>query len=239
MNVNPAFLEFVTLIFRKEHFDQGSQSDDEFPNKWPQATEIPGYREFMEEYYKICEQESLRIMQALEVALELPTGTFTERIASDVNASELRLNHYPPISLSDMRKGNVNRIWPHFDLGVVTMLFVSDVGGLEVEDRTRRGSFIPVECESRYEMIVNISETLQRWTNEVLPAGLHQVTIPRAMKDKAEGIVPERFSVAYLCKAHRSALVGSLPQFKGVDSCEKYEDITALEYHQKRLLAAY
>ena len=200
---------------------------------------MPGFREFMEGYYSICKRESLQIMQALEEALHLPAETFRERIAGGLDASELRLNHYPPISLEDMRRGSTQRIWPHFDLGVITMLFVSSVGGLEVEDRQRHGSFIPVECESRYEMIVNISETLQRWTNEVLPAGLHRVTIPRNMSDMAEGVIPERFSIAYLCKAHRSALVGSLPQFKSMESSEEYEDITAVEYHQKRLLAAY
>lgn len=89
------------------------------------------------------------------------------------------------------------------------------------------------------EMIVNISETLQRWTNDSLPAGLHQVTIPRAMKEFQDATIPERFSVAYLCKADRHALVGPLPEFQGVQTSSVYENMTALEYHQRRLLAAY
>ena len=116
----------------------------------------------MEKYYNRCERGSLQILQALEEALQLPTWAFRERIASNVNASALPLHHYPSISLNDKSKGNIKRIWPYFGPGVITMLFVADVGSLEAEDRTRRGSIILVECEWRYEMIVNISETLQR-----------------------------------------------------------------------------
>lgn len=84
-------------------------------------------------------------------------------------------------------------------------------------------------------MVVNISETLQRWTNDRLPAGLHRVTAPRGMVD---GMIPERYTVAYFCKADRNAPVGSLPPFC-VGAPRKYEDMTALEYHQQRLTSAY
>ena len=170
--------------------------------------------------------------------MELPPATFQNRIH---NASELRMNHYPPISMETIRQGNVNRIWPHFDLGVLTMLWTSGAPGLEFQNRldTQGKSFIPVVPQSQYEMIINVSETLQRWSNDVLPAGLHQVTTPPELKDAEEGIIPRRFSIAYFCKANRDTSVGTLPPF--VDSVQgaKYKDITALEYHQSRLKAAY
>ena len=190
-------------------------------------------------FYQLCEASSLAILSALEEALDLPTGTFQSRCRPH-NASELRLNHYPSISLEEIRSGGTNRIWPHFDLGVITLLFTDGIGGLEFQDRHNASSetFIPVEPESQSEMIVNISETMQRWTQDNLPAGLHQVTIPRSMRSQVDGVLPERFSIAYLCKADRNASVGALSQFIK-DGKPNYEDITALEYHQKRLLTAY
>jgi isopenicillin N synthase-like dioxygenase len=168
-------------------------------------------------------------------------GTFNSRITHASNASELRLNHYPPVSASTLRGGQVSRIWPHFDLGVITLLFTSSVGGLEVEDRLapEPQTFIPVEPESQEELIVNISETLQRWTNDKLPAGLHRVSFPQGLAETGDRVeIPRRYSIAYLCKADRDSPVGSIPAFAEGD-VPKYEDITALEYHRSRLLAAY
>ena len=191
----------------------------------------------MENLFKACEGVSEDILRALELAYALPTGTFVDKCSP--NASELRLNHYPPIDIRDLRKGEVNRIWPHFDLGVITLLFQDSIGGLEIGDREHPSEFIPVIRESPYELVLNISETLQRWTNDVLPAGLHQVTMPTTMKHLQEGYVPDRYSVAYFCKAARTASVGPLQPFVAAGSVPNYDDVTALEYHQRRLQSAY
>lgn len=203
-------------------------------------SEFPGFKEFMTKFYYQCEKSSFAILAALEEALRLPAGSFESR-CKPRNASELRFNRYPEISLEEMRTGNVNRIWPHFDLGVITMLFTDDVGGLEFQDRKRVGeeTFVPVQEGRQTEIILNISETMQRWTHDALPASLHQVTIPPEMRDQPKGIIPTRYSIAYFCKADREASVGSLPTFIPENGHAKYENMTALEYHQKRLQAAY
>ena len=189
----------------------------------------------MGDFYNRCETFSLHLLSALELALQLPQGSFVTKCTG--KASELRLLHYPSISTRDIQKGKVSRIWPHFDLGVITLLFQDHVGGLEIQERASPtpDTFIAVGCERQSDMVVNISETLQRWTNDRLPAGLHRVTTPRGMVD---GMIPERYTVAYFCKADRNARVGSLPQFC-VRELRKYENMTALEYHQQRLASAY
>ncbi|KAF3400026.1 hypothetical protein F1880_008079 [Penicillium rolfsii] len=222
----------------REHWDQGHEEDQCFPNKWPSDSDITGFRPFMQSFYKSCERISFQLLEALELAMELPPATFQSRIH---NASELRMNHYPPINVESLREGSISRIWPHFDLGVLTMLWTAGASGLEFQNRldTDGKSFIPVVPVSQYEMILNISETLQRWTNDVLPAGLHQVTTPPNLKGANEGVIPERFSIAYFCKANRETSVGTLPPFVHPVKGAKYEDITALEYHQSRLRTAY
>ena len=167
----------------------------------------------MEGAFTKLEEVASQLMKALEIAFELPEGAFVNKITKEGNASEARLNHYPAIDIQEIKRGGTNRIWPHFDLGVITLLFQDSVGGLEFEDREKGGSFVEIEPGDRAEMIVNVSETLQRWTNGVLSAGLHRVNPPKEVMNKEAGLVPERFSVAYFCKANREASVGPLPEF--------------------------
>ena len=193
----------------------------------------------MEEAFETLEQISASIMEALEVAFDLPSGAFLSRTTHEGNASEMRLNHYPAIDVNEIRCGGVSRIWPHFDLGVITLLFQDGVGGLEFENREQQNTFNRVECASQAEMVVNVSETLQRWTNDALPAGLHRVNVPQYLEDQAVGTLPERYSIAYFCKADRGASVGPLSQFVQEGSTQKYQEISAIEYHQQRLQSAY
>jgi isopenicillin N synthase-like dioxygenase len=233
-----ALVELI-LSINQEHFDMGATNDTQFSNKWPADARLPGFRSFMENAFEKMEHISAVIMEALEMGLSLPKGSFLDRITHDHNASELRLNRYPAIDIEEIRGGGVSRIWPHFDLGVITLLFQDGVGGLECENRQQAGAFHRVESSSQSEMIVNISETLQRWTNNVVPAGLHRVNVPKDMEQQEKGMLPERFSIAYFCKADRVASVGPLSQFVPKDGKTTYEDITAIEYHQQRLLSAY
>lgn len=196
----------------------------------------------MESFYFVMEKMTSELLAALEEGLGGTPGTINNLITHEHNASELRVNHYPPVPASTLRSGTVSRIWPHFDLGVITLLFTSSVGGLEVEDRLAPGpqTFLPVVPETEAELIVNISETLQRWTNDQLPAGLHRVSMPRELSESGEGTeIPRRYSVAYLCKADRQAPVGTIPSFATGEVAPRYPNMTAEEYHRSRLLTAY
>ena len=196
----------------------------------------------MEATFEKFEKVAEHIVRALEVAFDLPDRAFLERITHEGNegsSSEFRLNHYPAIDVKEIKCGRVSRIWPHFDLGVITLLFQDQVGGLEFEDRDTKGAFIKIECNDPVEMVVNVSETLQRWTNGHLPAGLHRVSIPENFADHKLGRLPERYSIAYFCKANRDASVGALKNFVPEDTVSQYKDMSALQYHQKRLQSAY
>ena len=229
----------LMCLSTKEHFDQGAPTDTQFPTRWPPESVLPGFQSFMEDLFETFESVSAKILEALETALSVPVGTFNHLITHEASASELRLNHYPAIDIAELKKGNVSRIWPHFDLGVITLLFQSGTSGLEFEDRKHRGcdKFLKVESDDPCEMIVNVSETLQRWTNGKLPAGLHRVGLPSEIDEK--GVLSERFSVPYFVKADRGATVGCLDPFVQPGVKAAYEDMTAIEYHQQRLLSAY
>ncbi|KAL8682572.1 MAG: hypothetical protein Q9186_001425 [Xanthomendoza sp. 1 TL-2023] len=223
----------------REHFDQGSKTDHQFPTRWPEEHILPGFKKSMEEAFEQLEEVATQIMAALEVAFGIPPGGFVKSISNESNASEMRLNHYPAIDVEEIMRGKVSRIWPHFDLGVITLLFQDSVGGLEFEDRRQRDTFQRIECSNSSEMVVNVSETLQRWTNGSLRAGLHRVNGPPNLEGKESGMLLERYSIAYFCKADRSASVGPLKHFAPTIDQQRYEQISALDYHLQRLQSAY
>lgn len=203
---------------------------------------MPGFREFFETAYEACQKVSLRIIAAVEVGLDLEPGALVDRCCPA--ASEIRMNRYPPVSVERLADGRVKRTWPHTDFGIITLLFQDHVGGLELEDRSRPGTFVPVTPvmigpDQKSEMVVNISDTFQRWTNGVIRAGLHQVSAPPAYKANTEGILPERHSCVFFFKASRDTSAGPLPQFVTDSNPAQYDEITALQYQQRMTKELY
>ena len=190
----------------------------------------------MESIYHDMQALHIGILHALEQGLELPEGFF-ESLCSD-NTSELRLNHYPACSAKDLT-GGANRISEHTDFGTITILFQDAVGGLEVEDQCRYGSFIPVSNDHRNEAVINIGDCLQRWTNGKLRSANHRVKLPPSLKGRGEASrVEDRYSIAYFAKPNRSQTVGTLEAFANTGP-KRYEDMTAWEYNQAKLVRTY
>lgn len=188
----------------------------------------------MEHYFERSQQLTLQLMRALEIAMNLPAGSLTDRCQG--HASELRLNHYPPMHVNRVKEGKASRIWPHTDFGIITLLAQDSVGGLEIEQKDQPNHFVPVPLVNKTELVLNIGDTLERWTNGRLKAGLHRVTTPRGVKGD---MLPERYSVAFFLKAKRTASVGPISAFVPEGSMPKYEEMTALEYHQTRVNIVY
>jgi isopenicillin N synthase-like dioxygenase len=231
------FYSEKTVNKSQEHFDCGPAEDDQFPNRWPAAQHIPGFREFMESYYSTSQEISLKIIEACEVGLCLNPGTLVNQCMP--TASELRLIHYPTVPTAKLKDGHTKRCWPHSDFGVISLLFQDNVGGLEIEDRANPGTFVPVLNGYPAEMVVNISDTFQRWSNDALKVGIHQVTTPGHMGGMGLDILPERFSAVFFCKAHRETLVGSLPAFVRPEKPAAYDNITALQFQRERTRKVY
>ena len=99
--------------------------------------------------------------------------------------------------------------------------------------------FLHVTADDPYEMIVNAADTLQRWTNDIVPAGLHQVTIPGGRRGELRGKLQERLSIAYFMKTNREESVGSLPEFVSEKRPAKYEHLSAIDYHKRRHVVLY
>ena len=132
-----------------------------------------------------------------------------------------------------MTTGNVARAWPHTDSGVISLLLQDEVGGLELEDRQNPSSFIRLSSNGTMEMIVNVADTLERWTNGVLRAGLHRVNNPENASGKGHGSIEERFFVVLFFKANENASLGPVSCFITPQRPAEYSFVTALQYLQQ------
>lgn len=188
----------------------------------------------MENIYRRLDEVCVTLMKALEVAWGIKDGSLVARCLP--SSTDLRLSHYPEIPIEEIQSGRSIRIAPHTDFGPITLLFQDSTGGLEIEDRTNPEpkTFDPLPPSDTTEMIVNVGDTLTRWTNGKIPGGVHQVTTPDTLKGKSSLILPARLSMAHLFKADRNTSVGPLPKFVTPTEPAKYPDITAFEYQTER-----
>ena len=191
----------------------------------------------MEKLYHDCQDFHIQLLRCIAIGYKLSDEELSGRCL--MNSAELRLNHYPETSSSVLSSGAF-RISEHSDFGTVTLLFQDSVGGLQVENQAETGAFIPVEPEDPYEMIVNIGDCLQRWSDGRLRSANHRVVLPTEARSCAENIIPDRYSIAYFGKPNRNELVNSLPCFLSQRSGGRYhDDLTAWQYNQSKLLQTY
>lgn len=210
--------------------------DIEYPNKWPTEDELPGFRSWMEAYYEKSHKVALEILGALELAMDLPRGSFVNLCGGC--KGEMRMNYYPETSVAKLRADNVRRIWPHTDASSITLLVQDSNGGLEIEDQST-GAFEPLPLIDKAELIVNGGETLERWTNGRLKPGLHQVTVPSHFNDSTEKTVPYRCSVAYFQNADAEASMAPVNGILRNGDTSKYDDMTSRNYQRFRNSVVY
>ena len=184
-----------------------------------------------------CQQLARNVLTVIEISLKLPSGILTASM--ELRVDELRIQHYPPLPIQSLSTGKIQRCHPHTDFGLITLLFQDATGGLEIEDRANGGWIPVVPTGDPTEVGVYISDTLVHRTNGYLKAAVHHVTAPISLKDKEEGMLPERYTIALFAKADRHAKVGPLPQFITEETPQRFPSLTALELHNKRIGQLY
>ncbi|KAF2196660.1 Clavaminate synthase-like protein [Delitschia confertaspora ATCC 74209] len=231
---NNGDIEAPKFSDNKESFDCGAPNDPLFPNRWPTESALPGYQKTMDTFFDSCGALCVDLLEVLASQMKLDPKLFSSRCTNE--ASTIRINHFPPVARETLESGQVSRIWPHNDFGIISLVFPDRTGGLEYEDRENPGTFIPMPYGGDDEVVVIVSETFQRWTNGGVRAGLHRVTKPVDMEGDT---VPERWSLVYFCKADRHVNVGPLKEFVAAEKPPVYEDLTALEYQAMRNAVHY
>ncbi|GAW17958.1 hypothetical protein ANO14919_074270 [Xylariales sp. No.14919] len=255
-NTNPTQI----LLDAREQFAMGPPSDAQF--KTPQLGEayLPEFNAAISDAYRQISDTCRRLVHTIEEGLGAPSGCISGP-AADGQGAELNLNFYPEVQRSTLEDnldtpavqearvgGNtMRRIWPHTDLGVVSALLQGGAGetGLEVQLReSGQSKFVPVAVDDENDLVLLVSDTLERWTNGKLQAAVHRVGLPPAISQAGpasrseRNLVPERRSAVMFFRAPPTVDLYPLSHFISPEDPAKYEHITAGEYlrrHNKRL----
>lgn len=243
----------------KESFESGNVHDESQPNIWLPEEELPGFRAFMESYFKDCASLIHKILDALSIALSVPSPGLSPTHSKSL--FQLRLLHYPAIDAEELKNNKRNRINAHSDFGTLTLLFQDDVGGLEIEDPNNPGSFTRAGLVDNA-VLVNIGDLMMRWSNDRWRSTVHRVGLPAPKTvtipgpsvntegqrnggkvveiDETEGsIVPDRYSIPFFATADMDTVIEALPGTWGEDNPKKYEPVTAWGYVQMRMASLY
>lgn len=168
------------------------------PNRWPR--EVPEARDAILGYWAQLDDVAHVLLGALEEALELSPGDFTERFVKPT--TNMTLLHYPPQAPNETGYG----IHPHKDTSALTIIAPDPVGGLEV--KTREGNWITPDCPPGG-FVVNIGDMLEHWSGGRLVSTPHRV-VNRSGK--------ERYSFPYFAvPRHDVVITPLLPPLPGFD----------------------
>ena len=179
------------------------------PNLWPPEALLPGWRDAVLAYQRAISALSFLILRSVARYLALPETYFDARF-EDANAS-LRLLKYPlrkePADLEGLTWVDDERhivAYPHTDSGCLTLLAQDNVGGLQAQNRA--GDWVDVP-PAEGSLVVQIGDTLARWTNDVFRATCHRVVGPPV----------ERYSIPFFFEPRFDTVIECLPSCIGAD----------------------
>ena len=162
-------------------------------------------RELVLQYMAECEQVGQRILSAVAQSLGLPRDTFAARITRDP-LTLFRIFHYPPLAGEDQ-----SRLWSvgeHTDYGLLTVLLLDNVPGLEV--RSPSGEWIAAPpLENAF--VCNIGDMLEKITGGRYRSTPHRV---RNVSDRG------RLSAPFFLDPGFDSEVRALPGFPVLEENE-------------------
>ncbi|PMD44766.1 putative UPF0676 protein [Hyaloscypha variabilis F] len=209
------------------------------PNVWLPEEVLPGFREFMTDFYWECSKTSREILTAIGTGIGLKDPEFLLKFHSGHN-NQLRLLHYPPIPAAQLENESSARMPAHSDWGSITMLFQDDCGGLEVENQHVPGEFIKA-TPLKNAIVMNVGDLLMRWSNDYLKSTLHRVTLPPA-QDRYTGperMTRARYSIPYFVSPDIDARIECMPECASESNPAKYEPVVQRDYRLMRAKLQY
>ena len=192
-------------------------------NIWPSRP--AEYREAFTEFYSAFEILAERLMGIFAVALGLPEAFFDDKI--DRHFSTCPSNHYPVIE-NDPQPGQL-RCGAHTDFGSLTILAFNDApGGLQAQ--MPDGSWLDVR-PGPGQLVVNLGDMMQRWTNDRWKSTVHRVVNPPAER-RGES---RRQTIGYFLHPNYDAEIDCLEGCCGPGNPAKYPRIMAGDHMREKL----
>jgi isopenicillin N synthase-like dioxygenase len=193
------------------------------PNVYP--AEVPGFEDAVAAWFSAAGAVARTMTRIFGVALGGSEDYFAA--FTDHSVDVLRMNNYclpaPDAELEPDQLG----MGAHTDYGIVTVLWADKVPGLEILGAD--GCWHSVLPAGRA-LLVNLGDTLARWTNDQWLSTMHRVAPPRL----AGELVPRR-SAAYFHDGNVDAVIECLPSCVSPETPAHYEPVTVGEHLAAKL----
>ena len=210
----------------KEFFQYGQTPRDNFIEEQypPNVTvnDVEAFNDTFQAAYRAFEKSGTALLQAIALYLGLEEHYFDQYVFN--GNSILRAIHYPPITSEPK---SAIRAEQHEDINLITLLVGASADGLQI--LTKQNEWVGVTSLPE-QIVVNVGDMLQRFTNNRLRSTTHRVVNPAK-----ELWHTSRFSIPFFLHPQSSM------SLKCIDTCvdqhhtKVYEDITAGEYLDERL----
>jgi isopenicillin N synthase-like dioxygenase len=213
------------------------------PNRWPAEHELPGFRSFVESWWKECATLSHHLFGSLCEALQLED----ERYLSEMHSKDdchMTWNFYAAMPLKPLHNANHKRLNAHTDFGTLTLVFQDVMGGLEVHDGQTYRPVAPIPGT----VVVNVGDMLEQQSNGRWESALHRVVAPGQLMNPEvpveDDVVVDRYSLVYFGTPDPEVKIRTLPgrERQGKWKANMTGDwgvLSAREWIQKRLAVEY
>ncbi len=210
----------------KEFFQYGQIPRDNFKEEdYPEnvrVNQVSGFNKTFDDAYRAFEKSGKALLQAIALYLGLDEFYFDDFVHN--GNSILRAIHYPPIVHEPK---SAIRAEQHEDINLITLLVGASADGLEI--LTKQGEWVAVTSLPE-QIVVNVGDMLQRFTNNKLKSTTHRVVNP-----KRELWHTSRFSIPFFLHPRSSMSLRCLNTCIDSDHPKMYADATAGEYLDERL----
>ncbi|MBC7903651.1 MAG: isopenicillin N synthase family oxygenase [Gemmatimonadaceae bacterium] len=211
----------------KEFYQHGQIVEDNDPVKseYPDNVKIGDVEPFsptMNKAYKAFEKSGKALLQAIALYLGLGEYFFDKHIHN--GNSILRAIHYPPITSEPK---SAIRAEQHEDINLITLLVGASAGGLQILNK--KDEWVEAVSESD-QIVVNVGDMLQRFTNNKLKSTTHRVVNP-----PREFWHTSRFSIPFFLHPRSEMSLACLESCVDEKHPKAYPDATAGEYLDERL----
>ncbi|HYG19478.1 MAG TPA: 2-oxoglutarate and iron-dependent oxygenase domain-containing protein [Ohtaekwangia sp.] len=194
------------------------------PNVWPD--EVPELKTIGIEVYQALEKTGLHMLRAIALYLDLSETYFDDKIKN--GNSILRTIHYYPIDDPDAVPSDAVRAAEHGDINLITLLMGASADGLQV--LRHDGKWIAITALPD-QLVVNVGDMLERLTNQKLKSTIHRVVNP-----PRELMNTPRYSIPFFLHPRSEMSLAALPECVSAAYPRQWEDITAGEFLDQRLM---
>ncbi len=194
------------------------------PNIWPE--EVPEFKSASLDVYEALEKTGSQVLRAIAIYLGLPEKYFDDKIKN--GNSILRPIHYFPIENPHDVPADAVRAAEHGDINLITLLMGASADGLQVLRRDNK--WIPITALPD-QLVVNVGDMLERFTNKKLKSTIHRVVNPAINLMNTP-----RYSIPFFMHPRSEMSLAALPSCVTSENPKFWEDITAGEFLDQRLL---